>query len=133
MYLSGQVAERFLVRNSGAVAVVEGVGDHGCEYMTGGRAIILGEVGRNFGAGMSGGIAYIYNPNDTFKHKVNPSMLDLDPMDALAEAELKTYIQQHSELTGSNVAQTILENWKTSMTHFIKVIPRDYKCVLQQK
>ena len=81
MYLSGCVAERFCVRNSGLIAVVEGVGDHGCEYMTGGRAVILGEVGRNFGAGMSGGIAYVYNPNLTLQSQANSSMIDFDPMD----------------------------------------------------
>ena len=81
LYLSGQVAERFCVRNSGLIAVVEGIGDHGCEYMTGGRAVILGEVGRNFGAGMSGGIAYVYNPNLTLESRANSAMIDFDPMD----------------------------------------------------
>ena len=132
MYLSGRVAERFCVRNSGVVAVVEGVGDHGCEYMTGGRAIILGEVGRNFGAGMSGGIAYIYNPNDTFKDMVNPIMVDLDPMDDDAQKELFKYVLNHAEFTGSTVAQRIVDNWNEELKYFVKVMPKDFKRVLQQ-
>ncbi len=130
MYLSGCVAERFCVRNSGVVAVVEGVGDHGCEYMTGGRAIILGEAGRNFGAGMSGGIAYIYNPNKTFESMVNPIMIDLDPMDNDAQAELRKYVTNHAGFTGSKVAQRILDNWNDEIKHFIKVMPKDFKRVL---
>jgi glutamate synthase (NADPH/NADH) large chain len=132
MYLSGRVAERFCVRNSGVVAVVEGVGDHGCEYMTGGRAIILGEVGRNFGAGMSGGIAYIYNPNHTFNDMVNPIMVDLDPMDDEAQKELYQYVSNHAKFTGSVVAQRIVDNWNGELKHFIKVMPKDFKRVLQQ-
>ncbi len=132
MYLSGRVAERFCVRNSGVVAVVEGVGDHGCEYMTGGRAIILGDVGRNFGAGMSGGIAYIYNPNNTFEAMVNPIMVDLDPMDDEAQKELFKYVSNHAEFTGSAVAQRIVDNWNEELKHFIKVMPKDFKRVLQQ-
>ena len=130
MYLSGCVAERFCVRNSGVVAVVEGVGDHGCEYMTGGRAIILGEAGRNFGAGMSGGIAYIYNPNKTFESMVNPIMIDLDPMDNDAQAELRKYVTNHAEFTGSKIAQRILDSWNDEIKHFIKVMPKDFKRVL---
>jgi len=132
MYLSGRVAERFCVRNSGVVAVVEGVGDHGCEYMTGGRAIILGEVGRNFGAGMSGGIAYIYNPNNTFEAMVNPIMVDLDPMDDDAQKELYQYVSNHAKFTGSIVAQRIVDNWNDELKHFVKVMPKDFKRVLQQ-
>ena len=92
MYLSGQVAERFCVRNSGLIAVVEGIGDHGCEYMTGGRAVILGEVGRNFGAGMSGGIAFVYNPNLTLQSRSNSSMIDFDLMDRESTYELFTLL-----------------------------------------
>ena len=132
MYLSGRVAERFCVRNSGVVAVVEGVGDHGCEYMTGGRAIILGEVGRNFGAGMSGGIAYVYNPNNTFEAMVNPVMIDLDPMDDEAQKELLGFVTNHAKYTGSRVAQRILDNWNHELAHFVKVMPKDFKRVLAE-
>lgn len=132
IYLSGCVSERFCVRNSGVTAVVEGIGDHGCEYMTGGRVAILGEVGRNFGAGMSGGIAYVYNPNDTFKDMVNPVMIDLDPMDDEAQAELKTLISSHAQYTESKVAQRILDNWSKELKHFIKVMPKDFKRVLAE-
>ena len=132
IYLSGCVSERFCVRNSGVTAVVEGIGDHGCEYMTGGRVAILGEVGRNFGAGMSGGIAYVYNPNNTFKDMVNPVMIDLDPMDAEAQSELRVFISQHAQYTGSVVAQRILDHWDEEMKHFIKVMPKDYKRVLAE-
>ena len=132
MYLSGRVAERFCVRNSGVVAVVEGVGDHGCEYMTGGRAIILGEVGRNFGAGMSGGIAYVYNPNNTFESMVNPVMIDLDPMDDEAQKELLNFVTNHAKYTGSRVAQKILDNWNHELAHFVKVMPKDFKRVLAE-
>ncbi|MBE8189822.1 MAG: glutamate synthase subunit alpha, partial [Candidatus Thioglobus sp.] len=133
MYLSGCVAERFCVRNSGAIAVVEGVGDHGCEYMTGGRAIILGEVGRNFGAGMSGGIAYIYNPNDTFKSLINPAMIDLDPMDDEAQKELFEFVSKHAKFTNSALAKRILDNWNKELKHFVKVMPKDLKQILNAK
>jgi glutamate synthase (NADPH/NADH) large chain len=132
MYLSGCVSERFCVRNSGVIAVVEGIGDHGCEYMTGGRVVVLGEVGRNFGAGMSGGIAYIYNPNNTFKSMVNPIMIDLDPMDNEAQIELKGFIANHAKHTNSNVAKRILNNWNEELKYFIKVMPKDFKRVLAE-
>ena len=132
LYLSGRVSERFCVRNSGVKAVVEGCGDHGCEYMTGGRAVVLGEVGRNFGAGMSGGIAYIYNPNKTFEKMHNPVMIDLDPMDDEAQKELKEMLTKHSEYTGSKVADLILNNWDKELSNFIKVMPKDFKRVLQE-
>lgn len=133
LYLSGKASERFCVRNSGATAVVEGVGDHGCEYMTGGVAIILGEVGRNFGAGMSGGIAYIYNPHNTFESMCNLAMIDLDPLTKSCQTELKSHIQTHQKLTDSKIATEILSTWHTSKTHFIKVIPKDYKLALQNQ
>jgi glutamate synthase (NADPH/NADH) large chain len=132
LYLSGRVSERFCVRNSGVKAVVEGCGDHGCEYMTGGRAVVLGEVGRNFGAGMSGGIAYIYNPNKTFEKMHNPVMIDLDPMDDEAQKELKEMLTKHSKYTGSKVADLILNNWDKELSNFIKVMPKDFKRVLQE-
>jgi glutamate synthase (NADPH/NADH) large chain len=130
MYLSGCVAERFCVRNSGLIAVVEGVGDHGCEYMTGGRAVILGEVGRNFGAGMSGGIAYVYNPNLTLQSRANPSMIDFDSMDDESQKELLDLLSKHAELTGSPIAKQIIGNWNVELEHFVKVMPKALKEIL---
>lgn len=132
LYLSGIVAERFCVRNSGAVAVVEGIGDHGCEYMTGGKAIILGEVGRNFAAGMSGGIVYVYNPRKTFDSMLSTgAMVDLDPFDETYENELKHYIQNHYDLTSSQIARRILDDWKNALNDFVLVIPTEYKKALK--
>jgi len=131
MYLSGCVSERFCVRNSGVIAVVEGVGDHGCEYMTGGRAVILGEVGRNFGAGMSGGIAYVYNPNSTLKSRTNKAMIDFDPMDDISQKELFKLITNHAQLTGSIIAHEILDNWNKELANFVKVMPKALKAVLE--
>ncbi len=131
MYLSGCVAERFCVRNSGAIAVVEGVGDHGCEYMTGGRAVILGEVGRNFGAGMSGGIAFVYNPNLTLQSRANQTMIDFDPMDDNSQKELFKLITNHAQLTGSIVAHEILDNWNKELANFVKAMPKALKAVLE--
>ena len=133
IYLSGRAAERFCVRNSGAMAVVEGIGDHGCEYMTGGIAIILGEVGRNFGAGMSGGIAYIYDKNNTFKKMYNSSMIDLEVVDDISEQQLQSYIEKHSKFTKSKIAKHILTNWDKEIKYFIKVMPQDLKRVLMEK
>jgi glutamate synthase (NADPH/NADH) large chain len=133
MYLSGQVAERFCVRNSGLIAVVEGIGDHGCEYMTGGRAVILGEVGRNFGAGMSGGIAFVYNPNLTLQSRSNSSMIDFDLMDRESTSELFTLLTKHFKLTGSQIAEKIINNWDEEIAHFVKVMPKALKEVLAAK
>jgi len=130
MYLSGCVAERFCVRNSGLTAVVEGVGDHGCEYMTGGRAVILGEVGRNFGAGMSGGIAYVYKPNLTLQNQANASMIDFDSMDDESQKELLDLLTKHAELTGSPITKQILGDWNAELAHFVKVMPKALKEVL---
>jgi glutamate synthase (NADPH/NADH) large chain len=129
-FFRGRVGERFCVRNSGATAVVEGVGDHGCEYMTGGRAVILGETGRNFGAGMSGGIAYVWDPEQRFPGLVNREMVDLDPLDDLDTSWLVTAIFRHQRETGSEVAGRILEDWQYTARQFVKVMPRDYKRVL---
>ena len=131
MYLSGRVAERFCVRNSGAIAVVEGIGDHGCEYMTGGRAVILGEVGRNFGAGMSGGIAYVYNPKSTLQGRSNPAMIDFDPMDDESQKELFELLTKHLNYTGSTIAKQILDNWNAELANFVKVMPKALKEVLE--
>ncbi|WP_054811621.1 glutamate synthase large subunit [Nocardia arizonensis] len=129
--ISGVVGERFAVRNSGAIAVVEGVGDHGCEYMTGGRVVILGETGRNFGAGMSGGLAFVYNPNGTFADRVNPEQSDA--IEALSGDDftwLRDIITLHRDETGSAVAERILSDWSQQVNHFVKVMPREYKKVL---
>ncbi|HIC31782.1 MAG TPA: glutamate synthase subunit alpha, partial [Flavobacteriaceae bacterium] len=130
-YINGKAGERFCVRNSGASAIVEGIGDHGCEYMTGGRAVILGEVGRNFGAGMSGGIAYIYDSKNTFEKHCNKEGLNLDPVETAEDiSELKDLIENHYNATLSPLAQRILENWQTELPKFIKVLPEEYKQAL---
>jgi glutamate synthase (ferredoxin) len=130
-YINGKAGERFCVRNSGAKAVVEGIGDHGCEYMTGGRAVVLGEVGRNFGAGMSGGIAYIYNPNGTFIKNCNTEGLNLDPVSSAEDiSELKALIENHYNATLSSLAQRLLENWQNELPKFIKVLPEEYRKAL---
>jgi glutamate synthase (NADPH/NADH) large chain len=128
MYLSGIVAERFLVRNSGAIAVCEGAGDHALEYMTGGIAVILGETGRNLGAGMSGGVAYIYNPNNTLKDNINPVGLDLDGVED--SIELQTILQNHIEKTASQKAKVILDNFENEVKNFVKIVPQEYKKAL---
>jgi glutamate synthase (NADPH) large chain len=132
-YIRGLAGERFCVRNSGAKAVVEGVGDHGLEYMTGGIAVILGETGRNFAAGMSGGVAYVYDKNGTFESNCNRELVDFDTFDSDDLKELRRLIQNHYDYTQSDVAQEILVNWDTKITKFIKVMPRDYKAVLLKK
>jgi glutamate synthase (NADPH/NADH) large chain len=124
--------ERFAVRNSGATTVVEGIGDHGCEYMTGGRALILGKTGRNFAAGMSGGIAWVYNPEGTFAENCNTEMVDLDPLSVQDEEQILTLLRKHITLTGSKLAQQILNNWNEASTQFVKVYPREYKKVLEK-
>ncbi len=130
-FIRGKAGERFAVRNSGALLVVEGVGDHGCEYMTGGLAVILGPTGRNFAAGMSGGIAYVYNVQNDFDPLCNKEMVDLDPVGAEDIPELQKMIQAHYDKTGSTVAKFILSDLENQLNHFIKVFPRDYKKVLQ--
>jgi glutamate synthase (NADPH) large chain len=131
-FIRGLVGERFCVRNSGAVAVVEGVGDHGCEYMTGGRVVVLGRTGRNFGAGMSGGVAYVYDSDGTFGANVNGEMVDIDDdCDDEDVAWLESTLQEHLSLTGSAVAGRLLESWPRSAPSFVKVMPRDYKRVIE--
>lgn len=127
LFLAGRVGERFAVRNSGAIAVVEGVGDHGCEYMTGGIVVILGQTGNNFGAGMSGGIAYVFDDTQTLKIRHNPSMILLERLGPGAEddRELKELIMRHYELTGSPRAKDILDRWSTTREQFWRVIPRE--------
>ena len=132
-FIRGKAGERFAVRNSGAKAVVEGVGDHGCEYMTGGRVVILGPTGRNFAAGMSGGIAYVYDVNGVFTKNCNTEMVDLDPVTTADFAELQDMIQRHYAYTGSTVAKFVLDDWDNQYKNFVKVFPSDYKKVLQAK
>lgn len=132
LFVGGMAGERFAVRNSGATTVVEGIGDHGCEYMTGGRALILGNTGRNFAAGMSGGIAWVYNPEGTFAENCNTEMVDLDPLSVQDEEQILTLLRKHITLTGSKLAQKILNNWNEASTQFVKVFPREYKKVLEK-
>jgi glutamate synthase (NADPH/NADH) large chain len=130
VFLRGIVGERFCVRNSGAEAVVEGVGDHGCEYMTGGVAVILGPTGRNFGAGMSGGIAYVFDPDGEFHHHLNTEMVAIEAMTDEDRSHLLDLVSAHREETGSTVAERLLENWDVSAKQFTKVMPTDYRRVL---
>jgi glutamate synthase (ferredoxin) len=131
-YISGVAGERFCVRNSGVHAVVEAVGDHGCEYMTGGKVVILGRTGRNFAAGMSGGIAYIIDEAGDFANHCNTEMVGLERLEEAEEiAEIKQMIQKHLEYTNSKKAQKVLANWDAIIPKFVKVMPRDYKRVLE--
>lgn len=132
-YINGMAGERFAVRNSGVKTVVEGIGDHGCEYMTGGIVVVLGDTGKNFAAGMSGGIAYIYNPDGHFEQRVNRGMIDLDPMEAEDVSRLHALITKHHKLTGSVRAATLLADWEMAQQQFTKVMPRDYKRVLEAR
>ncbi|MBW1754948.1 MAG: glutamate synthase large subunit [Deltaproteobacteria bacterium] len=132
-FFRGRAAERFCVRNSGAWAVIEGVGDHACEYMTGGRAVILGDTGRNFGAGMSGGVAYVLDANDDFASKCNQEMVDLERLQHQEEITvLKGLIEEHREYTGSAVADRLLQDWDNAVQTFVKVMPTDYRRVLRE-
>jgi glutamate synthase (NADPH/NADH) large chain len=128
LYLGGRVGERFCVRNSGAVAVTEGIGDHGCEYMTGGRVVVLGSTGRNFGAGMSGGIAYLLDLDPAL---INHELVELNQLDETDALELFNLISRHAQETKSKRASELLATWPSSLARFTKVIPRDYKRVLE--
>ncbi|MEY2460430.1 MAG: glutamate synthase large chain, partial [Acidimicrobiaceae bacterium] len=130
-FIRGLVGERFCVRNSGATAVVEGVGDHGCEYMTGGKVVVLGPTGRNFGAGMSGGLAFVYDPDDTFARRLNFEMVDIDPIEDDDREWLREIIRKHQSETDSAVAARILARWHDEVRRFVKVFPKDYKRVLE--
>ncbi|MCV7422628.1 glutamate synthase large subunit [Mycobacterium yunnanensis] len=129
-FLRGQVGERFAVRNSGAHAVVEGVGDHGCEYMTGGKVAILGPTGRNFAAGMSGGIAYVYDLHGTLSDNLNSEMVELERLDDDDVTWLRDILVAHVDATDSAVGQRVLSDWESQLKHFVKVMPRDYRSVL---
>jgi len=131
VFIRGQVGERFCVRNSGATAVVEGVGDHGCEYMTGGLVVVLGPTGRNFAAGMSGGIAYVYDPTRSFGQRVNLELVDVEPLDPSDSFRVRSLVERHGVETESAVAARLLEHWDTDVLEFVKVMPRDYRRILE--
>ena len=132
-YIRGIAGERFCVRNSGVRAVVEGVGDHGCEYMTGGVAVILGRTGRNFAAGMSGGVAYVYDPVERFSIRCNQEMVDLERVESPTDVELlRGMIETHVDTTGSSLGQEILDTWEEALPSFVKVMPTDYKRALAE-
>jgi glutamate synthase (NADPH/NADH) large chain len=130
LFIRGVVGERFCVRNSGALAVVEGVGDHGCEYMTGGRVVVLGPTGRNFAAGMSGGVAYVYDRDGSFDARVNGDMVAIEQLDDDDRSFLRSTVERHREFTGSAVARRLLAAWNVEVSRFRKVMPTDYKRVL---
>jgi glutamate synthase (NADPH) large chain len=133
-YFRGIAAERFCVRNSGATAVVEGIGDHGCEYMTGGRVVVLGGTGRNFAAGMSGGVAYVLDAAGDFKRRCNMGMVELERVEADEDiAELRELIEKHVLYTGSAVGKRVLADWDAYLGKFVKVMPTDYKRVLLER
>jgi glutamate synthase domain-containing protein 3 len=131
-FVRGLAGERFAVRNSGALAVVEGIGDHGCEYMTGGRVVVLGRTGRNFAAGMSGGVAYVLDAAGEFPGRCNRAMVDLESLEDDEEiAFVRGLIERHAQATGSTLAARVLASWRAAEEQFVKVMPRDYKRVLQ--
>ena len=132
-YIKGTAGERFAVRNSGVKTVVEGLGDHGCEYMTGGVVVVLGDTGKNFGAGMSGGMAYVHNPQDDFGAKLNPEMVDLEPLNDFDRNLLHQMVRNHFSYTSSKTALDLLNRWDEALAEFVKVMPRDYKAVLERK
>jgi glutamate synthase domain-containing protein 3 len=133
VFFCGIAGERFAVRNSGANAVVEGVGDHCCEYMTGGKVIVLGETGKNFAAGMSGGIAYVYDENENFKVNCNRGMVDLESIDDADEKIwLQKWIERHQQYTGSKLAEKLLKKWEDVLAKFVKVMPLEYRAVLEK-
>ena len=131
-FIRGMAGERFAVRNSGVTAVIEGVGDHGCEYMTGGTVVVLGATGRNFAAGMSGGVAYVFDEKGDFAKKCNTQMAALEKVDDEDAATLKTLIEEHAINTKSTRAASILGNWDGNRAKFTKVMPKDYKRMLQE-
>jgi glutamate synthase (ferredoxin) len=130
-YFRGVAGERFAVRNSGALAVVEGVGDHGCEYMTGGRVVVLGRTGRNFAAGMSGGIAYVLDTGGVFHNRCNSQMVALEALDDPQDIDfVRSLVNRHVQYTGSELGSRVLRDWDALRSVFVKVMPRDYKRVL---
>ncbi len=132
-YIKGQAGERFAVRNSGVKAVVEGIGDHGCEYMTGGVVVVLGATGKNFGAGMSGGMAYVFDEDGTFSTRLNGDMADLEQLNDFDRDLVRRMVENHRVYTSSKTAVDMLKDWKQTLGKFVKVMPRDYKRVLEEK
>jgi glutamate synthase (NADPH/NADH) large chain/glutamate synthase (ferredoxin) len=134
IFIGGRAGERFCVRNSGVTAVVEGVGDHGCEYMTGGTVVVLGETGRNFAAGMSGGFAFVFDEDQHFARRCNPGMVDLEVLDETEDVDqVKALIEEHHELTGSPKAADILAHWSENRSRFVKVFPHEFRRVLMER
>ncbi len=132
-YIYGMAGERFGVRNSGAVAVIEGVGDHGCEYMTGGTVVVLGRTGRNFAAGMSGGLAYVLDEDGTFRMRVNTSMVVVEDLAEDAHETVRDLVARYVAFTGSVRAADILRNWEEYLPRFVQVVPLEYRRVLEQR
>jgi glutamate synthase domain-containing protein 3 len=134
VYLAGMAGERFAVRNSGCKAVIEGVGDHGCEYMTGGTVVVLGKTGRNFGAGMSGGIAYVFDEDRKFNRRCNQGMVDLEQVSEQDDiAALKQMLESHAQLTDSAAAKRLLSDFENSRKRFVKVFPHEFRRVLLER
>ena len=133
VFLRGQAGERFCVRNSGVTAVVEGVGDHGCEYMTKGLVVVLGRTGRNFAAGMSGGVAYVLDDDGTFEQRCNKSMVEVEPLDEKDIATVRGLIQRHYDYTHSAVAWRLLSGWKETVRQLVRVMPVEYRQVLAKQ
>ena len=133
-FFRGLAGERFAVRNSGADAVVEGVGDHGCEYMTGGRVVVLGPTGRNFAAGMSGGIAYVLDPDGDFERRCNPALVDLEALtDPDEGAEVRDLVAEHAAAPARRSPRSLLDDWEGRLGEFRKVMPRDYRRALEAR
>ena len=133
-FFRGCAGERFAVRNSGAQTVVEGVGDHGCEYMTGGVVVVLGQTGRNFAAGMSGGLAFVLDEEERFEKLYNPDMVGLEAVESDEDVSLlRGLVEQHLEWTGSGKAKRILEDWDEVLGKFVKVMPNDLKKIMQEQ
>jgi glutamate synthase domain-containing protein 3 len=133
VYIQGVVGERFAVRNSGATAVAEGCGAHGCEYMTGGTVAIIGTTGRNFAAGMSGGVAYVLDEDDRFEQRLNRGLVEVETVDDEDADALREMIERHVAHTGSAKGQAILDNWHGYRAKFVKVIPTEYRRVMEQR
>ena len=132
-FINGKAGERFCVRNSGATAVVEGVGDHGCEYMTGGRMVCIGQTGRNFAAGMSGGFAYVFDETEDFKSRCNMGMVELEGLETEDESFLQEILAEHVRYTQSTKAEQILKDFDSLKRHFVKVVPVEYRRVLKER
>jgi len=132
LYAAGRAGERFAVRNSGAVAVIEGLGDHGCEYMTGGVVLVLGATGRNFAAGMTGGLAYVFDEESSFATRCNTEMVELGMVDAEDDSNIRALLERHLELTGSPRATDLLERWQSVRGQFVRVSPRGMKVQMPQ-